>query len=370
MVLNDVVKEYKSLYDVLKEHCGEGSLIEAGFKMLTKYNSSCNKAIDTYMRSKMHTSDLSGLENSLRGLVSSFSSEIATMNNNVRKTTRLITAIDHIVFQSNAVELYAAQICEGLEQILDLIEAYASNKIQGISTISIFFQIIEKLSEIQVQYETIVSNYEFLNSIEDELCENDIAMLEDEDSEEYYLEIRSNKKSTKINTFADDIQFLNECLNLFEQVISQGDNKPIYMLKLESGSLFSKLKSSNINISVLPSIVKNFADAMYTFRMTGAEVECKKAEAELNLANADKIKAETETIRTDNKVKKLEIVNSQMDRMMELLQIDKSDNNSKELLEKFGISLLNYMEANPQGEMNGVKYDISECVKLLEKKVE
>lgn len=104
--------------------------------------------------------------------------------------------------------------------------------------------------------------------------------------------------------------------------------------------------------------------------MTGAEVECKKAEAELNLANADKIKAETETIRTDNKVKKLEIVNSQMDRMMELLQIDKSDNNSKELLEKFGISLLNYMEANPQGEMNGVKYDISECVKLLEKKVE
>lgn len=256
MVLNDVVKEYKSLYDVLKEHCGEGSLIEAGFKMLTKYNSSCNKAIDTYMRSKMHTSDLSGLENSLRGLVSSFSSEIATMNNNVRKTTRLITAIDHIVFQSNAVELYAAQICEGLEQILDLIEAYASNKIQGISTISIFFQIIEKLSEIQVQYETIVSNYEFLNSIEDELCENDIAMLEDEDSEEYYLEIRSNKKSTKINTFADDIQFLNECLNLFEQVISQGDNKPIYMLKLESGSLFSKLKSSNINISVLPSIVK------------------------------------------------------------------------------------------------------------------
>ena len=56
--------------------------------------------------------------------------------------------------------------------------------------------------------------------------------------------------------------------------------------------------------------------------------------------------------------------------MMQLLHINEEDNESKELLVRFGISLLDYMEANPQGEMNEIKYDISECVKLLEKKDE
>lgn len=37
MVLNDVVKEYEKLYMLLEEHCGVGSLLDAGFQMLYKY---------------------------------------------------------------------------------------------------------------------------------------------------------------------------------------------------------------------------------------------------------------------------------------------------------------------------------------------
>lgn len=227
----------------------------------------------------------------------------------------------------------------------------------------------DKLSEFEIIYKAILSNYDFLRKTEEELLEVN-GVSDNGDLEEHYLEIRSTKKSTKINTFSDDISLLNECLNLFEQIISGENSTPIYMLKVESGSLFSKLKSENINISILPSIVKNFAEAMHTFRMTGAEVEYKKSETELNLANADKIRAEAEKIRIENKGTKLEIVNSRLADMMQLLHINEEDNDSKELLVRFGISLLDYMEANPQGEMNEIKYDISECVKLLEKRDE
>lgn len=106
------------------------------------------------------------------------------------------------------------------------------------------------------------------------------------------------------------------------------------MLKLESGSLFSKLKSLNIHLSVFPSIVKNFAEAFRTFKMTGAEVAAKKSEAELNLAEANKMNAEAESIRIDNKGKELEIVASQMSMMRELLQIDESNSEAIEDLQK------------------------------------
>lgn len=170
------------------------------------------------------------------------------------------------------MKLFVDQLCEMMEKILDLTEEYASCKIKGQSTVSIFFEMIDKLSEIQLQYNAIALNYQFICDTESELLETDATMPEDDDAEEYYLDIRSNKKSYKINTFADDVKLLNECLNLFELVISNDNSTPIYMLKLESGSLFSKLKSLNIQLSVFPSIVKNFAEAFHTFKMTGAEV--------------------------------------------------------------------------------------------------
>lgn len=367
MVLNDVVKEYEQLNKALEKFCGEESLIGAGLRILTQYNSRCNNAVNNYVKSAMNGRDETNLLVTLRELVGIFSSDIAVMNNNVRNTMHLISEIEKIEFKSSAVEKYALDICGCLEQLLDLVEAYASNKIEGKGINNIFFSMINKLSEFEIIYKAILSNYEFLRKTEEELLEVD-GVSDNGDLEEHYLDIRSTKKSTKINTFSDDISLLNECLNLFEQIISGENSTPIYMLKVESGSLFSKLKSENINISILPSIVKNFADAMHTFRMTGAEVEHKKSETELNLANADKIRAETEKIRIENKGTKLEIVNSRLADMMQLLHINEEDNESKELLVRFGISLLDYMEANPQGEMNEIKYDISECVKLLEKK--
>lgn len=368
MVLNDVVKEYEKLYMHLEEHCGVDSLLEAGFQMLQKYNTQCNHSVDKYMRSSKNSNDSSEMVNSLRGLVDSFSKEIATMNENVRKTTKLISSIERMDFHSKAVKLFADQLCEMLEKILDLTEEYASCKIKGQSTVSIFFEMIDKLSEIQLQYNAIALNYQFLCDTESELLETDATMPENDDAEEYYLDIRSNKKPYKINTFADDVKLLNECLNLFELVISNDNSTPIYMLKLESGSLFSKLKSLNIHLSVFPSIVKNFAEAFRTFKMTGAEVAAKKSEAELNLAEANKMNAEAESIRIDNKGKELEIVASQMLMMRELLQIDESNSEAIEDLQKFGLALIKYLKANPTGEVNDVKYDISEYVKLLEAK--
>lgn len=369
MVLNDVVKEYEQLNKVLEKFCGEESLVGAGLRILTQYNSRCNNAVNNYVKSAMNGRDETNLLVTLRELVGVFSSDIAVMNNNVRNTMHLISEIEKIEFKSGAVEKYALDICACLEQLLDLVEAYASNKIEGKGINNIFFSMIDKLSEFEIIYKAILSNYDFLRKTEEELLEVN-GVSDNGDLEEHYLEIRSTKKSTKINTCSDDISLLNECLNLFEQIISGENSTPIYMLKVESGSLFSKLKSENINISILPSIVKNFADAMHTFRMTGAEVEHKKSETEVNLANADKIRAETEKIRIENKGTKLEIVNSRLADMMQLLHINEEDNESKELLVRFGISLLDYMEANPQGEMNEIKYDISECVKLLEKKDE
>ena len=166
MVLNDVVKEYEQLNKVLEKFCGEESLVGAGLRILTQYNSRCNNAVNNYVKSAMNGRDETNLLVTLRELVGVFSSDIAVMNNNVRNTMHLISEIEKIEFKSGAVEKYALDICACLEQLLDLVEAYASNKIEGKGINNIFFSMIDKLSEFEIIYKAILSNYDFLRKTE------------------------------------------------------------------------------------------------------------------------------------------------------------------------------------------------------------
>lgn len=70
----------------------------------------------------------------------------------------------------------------------------------------------------------------------------------------------------------------------------------------------------------------------------------------------------------DNEDTRLKLINDSMNTAKEILKIDPGNKEATEIIQKCAIHILNFLDNNPKGTINGVSYDIGmEKLKIEEK---
>ena len=79
-------------------------------------------------------------------------------------------------------------------------------------------------------------------------------------------------------------------------------------------------------------------------------------------------KIDIESSREKLNAKKLSIINSNIDNIIDKLGLDKSNPEDIEKIQLLCLPLIDYLNSNPIGSINGVTYDLTNEILLLENK--
>lgn len=365
MVLNDVSNEFSTFINLFKADANSNPYIKAALSLSDNYNDKLNQLIEIFLKSPKTDTSKTSLSNELQSLEKTFSNQIATMSASVRATTKLISQIEAINFNSSSIKLLSENICNSLNTLIDITEEYSSNKIRNVSNTDTFFKLVSELVNFKELYNQLFSNHSFLKKTENELLEA-MPLNNFDNSKIYHLDIRSYKSELNIMSFTDDLQLIAECLQHLERLTYPSENHIIFMRKIESGSLKALFSSDKIDFSIFPDLVTSISNAIRTWRLTPDEKL--KLQAETNKLNAETelLKAQTQAQYIQNEGSKMAIVTSQIDYLCEKLSLDSQVPETREQIQQFCLPLITYIEHNPIGTINGIDYDVSKEVQLLE----
>lgn len=262
------------------------------------------------------------------------SGDLLNWNPLIRQLSKAEALIEDRKFEVEIVKFYAANYVEVVKRIFDDYDSMASilktntdtneRNIPNVSkmfykNISILTTIIEKIS---------MSN-EIISEIMSETWEplpNDKM----EDNVENIV-ISSETRSMSLNDVASDVGNLN---NFFENICrlissdqSLSDN--VYLRRVETGSL---LVAVSCSMQAAPIIAFIFWCV--------------------------KLYQKAEKRYLDNADNKLKVINDSLNIAKEILKIDPENKEADEIIQKCGVSVLNFLENNPTGTINGERYDI------------
>ncbi len=364
MVLNDVTNEFSTLIDLLSRGDATYTFIRAALDISIDYQNGLNSLIEIFLKSPKKESNRISLANELVLLEKKFSNPIATMSASVRVTTKLISQIENLKFNSS-IKSQSESLCKSLNTLIDITEEYSSNKIRNASNIDTFFKLISELSGFKELYYQLFNSYSLLINTEKELLET-IPLDNCDNSKLYHLDIRSYKSELNIMSFTDDLKLIAECLQHLERLTCPSENRTIFIRKIESGSLKALFSSDKIDFAIFPDLVTSISNAIKAWRLTPDEKLKLQAEANKLNAESELINAQTEAQRIQNESSKIAIVTSQIDYLCEKLSLNPHDQENIEQIQKFCLPLVTYIEHNPIGTINGTDYDISKEVHLLE----
>lgn len=365
MVLNDITNEFSTFIDLLNVHTANNNYIRAALSLSTEYQNKLNQLIEAFLKSPKTDPNRATLVNELQSLEKTFSSQIAAMSASVRVTTKLISQIETINFESSSIKSLSESLCESLNLLMDITEEYSSNKIKNASNTSTFFKLITELSNFKELYNQLFSSYSLLINTENELLET-IPLEYCDSSKLFHLDIRSYKSELNITSFTDDLKLITECLQHLERLTCPTEHRAIFIRKIESGSLKALFSSDKIDFSIFPDLVTSISNAIKTWRLTPDEKLKLQAEANKLNAETELLNAQTQAQYIQNEGSKLAIVQSQIDYLCEKLSLDSHKPENIEQLQKFCLPLVTYIEHNPIGTINGINYDVSKEVHLLE----
>jgi len=287
------------------------------------------------------------------------------MNTSMRNTTRLITEIERTDFISSTLKETANTLCNSLNNLMDITEAYVANKIKGSSNSATFFELISELNDFKKVHLQIYSSHTMLVNIESELLEK--FPFEDNEITTYFtLDIRSSKPELNISSFSDDLKLLATCLQHLERLATPNANQSIYIRKIESGSLKAVFGSTKIDFSIFPDLITSISNAIKVWKTTPVEKAKTEAETEKIKAETALLQAQADAQYIQNEGSKMAIINSQIDYICDKLNLNPKDPACTEQIQQFCLPLINYLERNPVGTINGISYDISKEVHLLE----
>lgn len=368
MVLGDIIDDYTQFVTIIETYSEADGFTDSALQFINEYHERIDNLADVYLKSQKANSDATILTMGLNNLENAFSKQIANMNSAMRRTTRLITEIEQMDWRSDSVSESATELCKELDRLMNLTEIYASNKINGKSNTKTFFYLIEELDTFKEIYTKVYVNHQMLINIENELLED----IPGEDEELSILDVRSYKPDTNLESFTDDLKLLSDCLQHYERLVCDEAGQVIYLRKIESGSLKAVFGSSKVDFSIFPDLITSISNAIQTWRITPAQVRKMDAETEKLRAETRKMDAEAELAvakveeqRIKNVQSKLAIVNTQIDFVCDKLGISKEN---PEQVQKFLLPVVEFLENNPVGTINGTEYDISKEVHLLENK--
>lgn len=182
-----------------------------------------------------------------------------------------------------------------------------------------------------------------------------------EENEINLLEIKSAKECYDFMTYSDDIQNLSKFLTRFEMIKAPGTSRVIFTRKIENGSLRVVLGSKEIELSCIKDIVDALVSAIRSFAFLPSDLRLKKLEEETK-------QIENENAHKDLDAKKFTMINSQIDILIDKLGLDKNNPEDREKIQLLCIPLVNYLDSNPVGSINGMTYDLSHELHLIEDK--
>lgn len=155
--------------------------------------------------------------------------------------------------------------------------------------------------------------------------------------------ISSETKSMSLNDIAADVsnldRFLNNvCLLCFSK---ESENKNVYLRKVETGSL-------TVVVSCMMDTAPIIAFIYWCIH------QYQKAEKRY----------------LDNSEKKLNLINQELDIAKKILKIDPSNKEADEIIQKCGLNVLDFLDNNPKGTINGESYDTGRETLKIEQKEE
>lgn len=154
---------------------------------------------------------------------------------------------------------------------------------------------------------------------------------DEEESNVENIVIESETRSVSLNDVANDVGNLDNFFKNISLIMTQTQNQSnnIYLRRVETGSLVVAVSCA---MQAAPIIAFIFWCV--------------------------KLYQKAEKRYLDNQSNKLKVINESLNTAKEILKIDPDNKEADEAIQKCGVHLLNFLENNPIGTINGEYYDI------------
>lgn len=275
------------------------------------------------------------------------SGDLLNWNPLIRQLSKSEALVENRKFEVGIVQFYAKNYVESVKNIFKNYDAMASilrtnsdTKERNVPNVSkIFYKNISILA-------TIIEKINMSNEIISEIITETWEPLPSDEEEENVqnIVISSETRSMSLNDVASDVGNLDNFFKNISLLINQDQNlsNNIYLRRVETGSL-----------------VVAVSCAMETAPIIAFIYWCVK------------LYQKTEKRYLDNTDKKLEVINKSINIAKEILKVDPDNKEADETIQRCGVHLLNFLENNPTGTINGEYYDIGmEKPKIEDKKID
>lgn len=355
MVLNDIVLEYKVVKEIID---GISDFIEESEKIVSFYfEQEKNSMIAFYSSSS--TNPASVLSNELNKSISNIYNAILHMNSKTRSLYKSIALLESKTISDGILSKERDAFIDSINKSIDIMFQIIELQLEKAKKRGLYNDFLESLRKVLRHYNNIDLLYENIVNIESRLYEPLPKGINEDETN--FIEIKSNKECLEFGTYSDDIQKLSQFLIQFEMIKYPGASHKIFTRRIESGSLRIVLGSKEIELSCISDIINSLVSAIRIVALLPAEVKLKNLDVEAK-------KIENESARDDLNAKKLTIINSQIDNLIDKLELDKNNPEDKEKIQLLCLPLIDYLNSNPIGSINGVTYDLTHELVLLEEK--
>lgn len=349
MILNDYTKEYLSLNNYLNE--------------CTDYVENCKILIDKYLNGtisytkRYYSSGTSSRNNDLSNDLSKQTNEIYTLIKVLNaKSLPLSMALGKLNLLNEAVKNKTLKedlkkYADSAYSSIELISGIILNDINGVRTGELLKNLFDSIENLILLHESLTSITTHLAYIENGLLEPIPQNISTEELS--MLELRSEKRNISFSEVANDLSLLSSFLSNFEHIRDISPDHPTcFVRKIETGSLRIVWGGTTVELSCISDIIQAVTNAIKTFRLTGVEKRIKEEEAN--------------SLKLDNEAKALSIINTQIDTICQKINLDPSNPEDIEAIQRMCLPLVKYINSNPIGYIGDFQYNLSDEVKLLE----
>lgn len=288
---------------------------------------------------------LTSLLGILRGGKYIRSEDLLEWNHMIRVFTKSEALLEKRRFETEIADSYSQQYIMGVDYLFDCYDRLAS-LIKANQSLNAGIEIqpmVEDLYNSISDLSTVIEKINMANEITSEIVINTWEPLPNDEKEDQVenIVISSETTSMSLNDVASDIVNLDSFFKNVCQLIKQDQNQSnnIYLRRIETGSLI-------VAVSCAMKAAPIIAFIFWCIKLY------QKAEKRY-LDNADK---------------KLQVINNSMNIAKEILEVDPDNKEVDEIIQKCGVHVLNFLENNPIGIINGEPYDIGiEKLKIEDK---
>ncbi|MDY2725503.1 MAG: hypothetical protein SOV36_01560 [Anaerostipes faecalis] len=356
MVLSDIVEEYESVKDIVDEM---GVFSELARNILSLHYDNFKSATSTYYQNAGQSSVLSNFGNAISNDLSSINDAILRLNSQTRVLYKCIGLLEKLPISNIVLAQECSELIASANNAVDKMFQIIESKLEFSKKQGYYIDFLDLLSVFTKHYSHISLLYQHFVFIEQSLYE---PLPSGVSSDEItMLEIRSEKKCTKFDVYTQDIQYLSRFLGQFELIKCPGSSQSIFTRRIENGSLKIVWGSKEIDLSCLGDIINTIVSAIKSLAYLPSEIKYR------NLENEAK-EIENENARLELSAKKLNIINSQINTIADKLGLDSNNPSDKERIQLLCVPLIDYLENNPVGSVNCVKYNLLQELKLLDDK--